>query len=126
MSVSMLMSCCAATVPTVLLVALASAVVGACVAVWLRRSLLIGACGTVMLVAILTLGWTMPWYVWWVLPFAALARTRWLTAAAIILTLWLGLGAIPQMPKIIHHFGYVPGHTAIGRANHRLTERILK
>jgi hypothetical protein len=113
-------------VRTICRVALASAVVGACVAVWLRRSLLIGACGTVMLVAILTLGWTMPWYVWWVLPFAALARTRWLTAAAIIMTLWLGLGAIPQMPKIIHHFGYVPGHTAIGRANHRLTERILK
>ncbi len=107
-------------------VVLALTIVGACVAVFLRRALLIAACGTVMLIAVLTLSWTMPWYVLWVLPFAALARTRWLTAACIALTLWLGLGAIPQMLDIIHHFGYVPGHTAIGHANHILTERTLK
>ena len=58
-----------------------------------------GAAGFVMLVAVLTLGWTMPWYVWWVLPFAALARTRALAGACIVLTAWLALGAIPQMPK---------------------------
>jgi len=115
-----------ALVRTICHVVLALAVAGACLAVLLRRTLLIGACGTVMLVAVLTLGWTMPWYVLWVLPFAALARTRWLTAACIVLTLWLGLGAIPQMPDIIHHFGYVPGHTAIGRANHLLTERTVR
>lgn len=113
-------------VRTISHVTLAVAVVGACAAVAWRRSLLIGACGVVMLVAVLTLGWAMPWYVWWVLPFAALARTRWLAAACVVLTLWLGLLAIPQMPLIIHHFGYYPGRTAIGHANHALTMRLVK
>ena len=79
-----------------------------------RRAWLPGAAGFVMLAAVLTLGWTMPWYVWWVLPFAALARTRALAGACIVLTAWLALGAIPQMPKLIHAFGYYPTRTAPG------------
>ena len=105
---------------------LAATLAGAALAVWRRRALLPAACGTVMLVTVLTLGWTMPWYVWWVLPFAALARTRWLAGACVVLTLWLGLGAIPQMPQIIHHYGYYPSRTVVGRAHHRLTEQLLK
>jgi hypothetical protein len=80
----------------------------------------------VMLASVLTLGWTMPWYVWWVLPFAALARTRALAGACVLLTAWLALGAIPQMPRLIHAFGYYPTRSAAGRANHLYTERYLK
>src|SRR6185436_4667439 len=83
--------------------ALLAAVAVACAfAVWRDRSRLPGAAGVAMLASVLTLGWTMPWYVWWVLPFAALARTRWLAGACVVLTAWLALGAIPQMPQVIH------------------------
>ena len=99
---------------------------GATAVVTWRRSWLPGAAGFVMLAAVLTLGWTMPWYVWWVLPFAALARTRALAGACIVLTAWLALGAIPQMPKVIHHFGYFPTRTAAGLANHLYTQRYLQ
>ena len=41
-------------------------------------------------------------------------------------TLHLALGAIPQMPKVIHHFGYFPTRTAAGLANHLYTQRYLQ
>jgi hypothetical protein len=107
-------------------VALALSALGATIAVARRRAWLPGAAGFVMLASVLTLGWTMPWYVWWVLPFAALARTRVLTGVCIVLTAWLALGAIPQMPKLIHHFGYFPTRSVAGAANHAYTERYLK
>jgi hypothetical protein len=107
-------------------VVLALAAVAATAAVVWRRAWLPGAAGFVMLASVLTLGWTMPWYVWWVLPFAALARTRALAGACIVLTAWLALGAIPQMPKVIHAFGYFPTRTAAGMANHLYTQRYLQ
>jgi hypothetical protein len=105
---------------------LALAAVGAIAAVAWRRAWLPGAAGFVMLASVLTLGWTMPWYVWWVLPFAALARTRALAGACVVLTAWLALGAIPQMPRVIHAFGYYPTRTAAGLANHLYTQRYLQ
>jgi membrane-bound metal-dependent hydrolase YbcI (DUF457 family) len=111
---------------TIAHVVLALAAVGATAAVAWRRAWLPGAAGFVMLASVLTLGWTMPWYVWWVLPFAALARTRMLAGACVVLTAWLALGAIPQMPKIIHGFGYYPTRTAAGLANHEYTQRYLQ
>ena len=107
-------------------VVLAVVAAGCCVAVALRRDRLIAACGVLMLFAVLTLAWTMPWYVGWILPFAALVRRPWLGLACVVLTIWLGLGAIPQMPKIVHFVGYYPTRTAVGKANHDFTERLLK
>jgi hypothetical protein len=105
---------------------LAVVTVGAAIAVWRRRAWLPGAAGVVMLAAVLTLGWTMPWYVWWSLPFAALARTRALAGACVVLSVWLALGAIPQMPKLIHNAGFYPTRSAVGRANHEFTEHYLR
>jgi hypothetical protein len=106
--------------------ALALVALAAAAAVAHRRQRLPGAAGLVMLAGVLTLGWTMPWYVWWVLPLAALARTRALAAACVVLTAWLALGAIPQMPRLLHGAGYFPTRSAVGRANHDRTERYLK
>jgi hypothetical protein len=105
---------------------LALVCLGAAYAVLRRRTALPGAAGLVMLAGVLTLGWTMPWYVWWILPFAALARTCALAAACVVLTAWLALGAIPQMPRLIHDAHFYPTRSAVGRANHDLTERYLK
>jgi hypothetical protein len=107
-------------------IVLAVACLGATAAVAWRRTLLPAAAGGVMLAGVLTLGWTMPWYVWWVLPFAAFARTRVLAGICVVLTVWLALGAIPQSVQLLHHFGYYPTRSAAGRANHLYTERYLK
>jgi hypothetical protein len=104
---------------------LAAVVVAASAAVAHRRERVVGAAAAVMLATVLTLAWTVPWYVWWALPFAALARARAPKAAVVALTAFLALGAIPQMPQLIHAFGYYPTRTAVGRAAHTQFERLL-
>jgi hypothetical protein len=84
----------------------AAAVVGlaALVSAWRRRAnpnAWIAGAGWTILAAILALASFEPWYVVWVLPFAALAGSRVLRGAAIVLT--LAVIAI-HMPL----FGYVP------------------
>src|SRR3954453_457440 len=101
-------------------------VIAAAAAVAHRRERIVGAAVVVMLATVLTLAWTVPWYVWWVLPFAALARSRAARPAVVALTAFLALGAIPQMPQLIHAFGYYPTRTPIGRAAHAEFERLLK
>jgi hypothetical protein len=64
--------------------------------------------------------------VWWILPFAALSRLRSLKAATALVTVGLALGAVPQMPRLIHAFGYYPTRTPVGRAAHARFERLLK
>ena len=100
-------------------------VLAASAAVAHRRERLIGAAGVVMLATVLTLAWTVPWYVWWVLPFAALSRSRALKAAVVVVTVGLALGAVPQSTQLIHHFGYYPTRTPVGHADHAEFERLL-
>ena len=100
-------------------------VLGACAAVAHRRERLIGAAGVVLLATVLALAWTVPWYVWWVLPFAALARGRSLRIAAVAVSVGLALGAVPQSTQLIHALGYYPTRTPVGRADHARFERLL-
>jgi alpha-1,6-mannosyltransferase len=106
-------------------VVLVLVVLGASAAVAHRRERLVGAAGLVMLATVLTLAWTVPWYVWWVLPFAALSRSMSLKVATIAVTAALALGAIPQTVQLIHAFGYYPTRTPVGRATHAEFERLL-
>ena len=106
-------------------VVLVVVVLAASAAVAHRRERLIGAAGAVMLATVLTLAWTVPWYVWWVLPFAALSRSRALKAAVVAVTVGLALGAVPQSTQLIHHFGYYPTRTPVGHADHAEFERLL-
>src|SRR4051812_43945006 len=114
-----------AQVRSVAHVLLAVVVVGASAAVAHRRERVVGASAAVMLATVLALAWTVPWYVWWVLPFAALARAVPARAAAVALTVFLALGAIPQSTQLIHAFGYYPTRTPVGRAAHAQFERLL-
>jgi hypothetical protein len=79
----------------------------------------------VMLATVLALAWTVPWYVWWLLPFAALTRAVTARAAAVALSVFLALGAIPQSTQLIHAFGYYPTRTPVGHAAHAQFERLL-
>jgi hypothetical protein len=106
-------------------VLLAVVVLGASAAVAHRRERVIGASAAVMLATVLALAWTVPWYVWWLLPFAALTRVRAAPVAAVVLTVFLALGAIPQSTQLIHAFGYYPTRTPVGRAAHAQFERLL-
>lgn len=106
-------------------IVLAVVVIAACGAVAVRRERLVPAAATVMLATVLTLSWTVPWYVWWVLPFAALTRSRRLKGAVVVATVWLALGAVPQATSFLHLMGYYPTRTHVGRINHTYFEELL-
>ena len=115
-----------ATVRTVARDALAALVVLAAAAVARRRRRLAPAVGFVLLAAVLTLSWVMPWYLAWSLPFAALFRPRALAPLAVVACLWLGIAAAPRMPQIVHALGWYPTRSATGHANHELRLRLVR
>jgi hypothetical protein len=104
---------------------LALAVAGGAVAVWRDRTRLLDAAGVVTLVSILTLSWTMPWYIGWLLPFAALSRRPWLGVAAVVGTVWLALIGVPQWTTLAHSLGYHPWHTDVGWASHEFEQHLV-
>ena len=90
-----------------------------------RRSVAPAAIGVVLLAAVPTLAWVMPWYLAWSLPFVALATPRVLVPAAAATCLWLGVGATPQVASIMHAAGFFPTRSAVGAANHDLEQRLV-
>jgi hypothetical protein len=90
-----------------------------------RRETAITAIAVVLLVSILTLSWTMPWYLAWALPIVAVSRPRLLVPAAIVICLWLGVGGSPQVPKLYHDVGFHPTSTSTGLANHLYEQRLV-
>jgi hypothetical protein len=79
-----------------------------------------------MALLLVTLGWAMPWYVLWVLPFAALARRGGSRAAAIALTVFLLAIWAPATAPLLHRLGAHPTRTATGRVNNRFLQRLLR
>ena len=106
--------------------ALVVAVVAGSALVARRRAWALPAIGLILLAAALSLSWVMPWYLAWSLPFAALATPRALVPLAVAGCLWLGIGGIPQMPKVIHALGYFPTRTSTGMANHLYEKRLVR
>ena len=96
------------------------------VAVAVRRQWALTAIGTVLFCAVLTLPWVMPWYLVWALPFVAVGRPRVLVPVAAIATCWLVVGGLPQLPGILHAFGYYPTRLPTGLANHREFVRLVR
>ena len=91
-----------------------------------RRERAPAALGAVLFCAVLGLPWVMPWYLVWALPFIALGRPRLLAPAAVLVTAWLIVGSLPQLPGLVHRFGYYPTRTATGYANHVEFERLVR
>jgi alpha-1,6-mannosyltransferase len=96
---------------------------GAVWSLWTRRW--IEASGFVTLVLLVTLSWTLPWYVLWLLPFAALARGRGLRATALLISLYLLLIWMPNMTSVIHAIGYKPSLTKLGQERQQKTLLLL-
>jgi len=117
----------------ILQIVLAAGVVTASVYAWLMRGrqretpAWLPAAAAVSLLLVLTLTWVMPWYVFWVLPLAALLRGPWLRIATIVfgialLVIWLPLGQDFNHNVLHLH----PTRTAVGKQNHAYLHRLLK
>jgi hypothetical protein len=92
---------------------------------WWSRDWAAGAAWAAVLL-LLTLGWVMPWYVLWVLPFAALTRRGGPRAAAIALTVFVLAVWAPATGPALHHLGAHVTATATGRVNNHFLHALLR
>jgi hypothetical protein len=103
---------------------LALAVVGCGVLAWRRRDALT-ASGWVTVVLLVTLSWVLPWYVLWVLPLAALSKSRALRRATLVIGVWLILTWMPLATAMDNALHIRPTATPLGQAHEREVERLL-
>jgi hypothetical protein len=98
---------------------------GSCLLV-LRGAHWLAAGGWVTLLLLLTLTWVMPWYVLWLLPFAALVRSRQLRVAAVVFGVFLMFNWLPLGLNLAHDtFHLKPTRTQVGKQNKVYTHRLL-
>jgi hypothetical protein len=74
---------------------LAAAVVALLIRSWRRPETWIANAGWATLGVLLASAWLVPWYLLWLLPFTALSRCRWLTAATVVFAGYTMAIAIP-------------------------------
>jgi hypothetical protein len=106
-----------------------SAVLGAsvllcCAMAWRRRDSL-AASGWASGALLVTLSWVLPWYVLWVLPLAALAGSRRLRNAGLVLGVYLIVAWAPASTLVWNGIGFHPEKTPLGRLHQRYVKELL-
>jgi hypothetical protein len=96
-----------------------------CVAVAWRTRRWVTPAGWAALIALLSLSWLSAWYIVWVLPFAALSRSRTLQSATLAVVVALVLERTGTVPALLHHYGVNVGETATWGANHRFERSLI-
>ena len=91
---------------------------------WSRRDMLTAA-GWASVALIVTLSWVLPWYVLWILPLAALSRSRRLRVVALVLGAFLIITWAPASAVLWDALDFHPENTALGRLHHRYVKELL-
>jgi hypothetical protein len=103
---------------------LAASVLAACVMAWRKRDSLTPA-GWASVALLLTLSWVLPWYVLWVLPMAALSRSRALRTTALVFGVFFVLAWAPLANSTLSSLGFHPERTALGKLHQRYVKELL-
>jgi hypothetical protein len=112
------------TLQSLLSLALVVAVLACSALAWRRRDAL-SASGWVTVALLVTLSWVLPWYVLWVLPMAALSRSRALRASALALGAFLILTWMPLATAMDNALGIRPTTTPLGQEHQREVKAFL-
>lgn len=83
------------------------------------------ASGWATMALLLTLSWVLPWYVLWVLPMAALSRSRALRCAALAFSAYLILTWMPLATAMDNDLGLRPAKTPLGQQHQRYVRELL-
>jgi hypothetical protein len=86
---------------------------------------LLRASGWANVALLVTLSWVLPWYVLWVLPFAALSSSRRLRVTALVLGVYLILAWAPASTLLWNAIGFHPEKTSLGRLHQRYVKELL-
>jgi hypothetical protein len=109
---------------TAFTVGLIASIVLCCVQAWRTRSVF-AASGWASVALLISLGWALPWYVLWILPLAALSRSRRLRAAALVLGAYLIIAWAPASGQLWNAIGFHPEKTTVGALHQRLVRDLL-
>jgi hypothetical protein len=83
------------------------------------------ASGWATIALLLTLAWVLPWYILWVLPMAALSRSRKLRVATLALGAYLILTWMPLATAMDSALGFHPSKTPLGELHQRYVKELL-
>jgi Glycosyltransferase family 87 len=86
----------------------------------------ITACGIAMLALVVSLSWAAPWYVLWILPFAALSAGRRLRVATTLLGAYLILAFMPAAVLLAGEVGFHPAATPLGVEHARAIANVFR
>jgi hypothetical protein len=92
--------------------------------VWRTRRWLT-ACGWATFTLIVTLSWTLPWYIVWLLPFAALSRSRGVRSAAVLLGVYTYLAWMPYSTQVLNFIHLNPAQTALSQRESQVLNSLL-
>lgn len=112
------------TLHTVLTAVLVLSLAGCCALAWRRRDAITPS-GWITVALLVTLGWVLPWYVLWLLPLAALSRSRRLQNTALVLGAYLIIVWAPASGLLWQAIGFEPGKTTLGRLHQRYVKELL-
>jgi hypothetical protein len=112
------------TLHSVLSAVLALSILACCAMAWRRRES-IAPSGWATVVLLVTLGWVLPWYILWLLPLAALARSRKLRTTALVLGAYLIVAWSPASGLLWAAIGFQPSKTPLGRLHQRYVKELL-
>ncbi len=112
------------TLRRLLLGVLVASTVGCSVLAWRRRDSLT-ASGWATVALLVTLAWVLPWYVLWVLPLAALSRSRALRRVTLALGAYLILTWVPLATAMNSALGLHPNRTPLGQLHQRYIRELL-
>lgn len=100
------------------------AVVACSMWAWRMPDQWLTAAGALMVVLVVTMSWSVPWYVLWILPFAALSTRTSLRVATLVLTAYYLVLFMPAEAALAHLVGFQPDATSIGRAAGRAVQAL--
>ncbi len=112
------------TLHSLLSAVLILSVLGCCVLAWRRRDSITPA-GWATVALLITLGWVLPWYILWLLPLAALSRSRRLRTTALVLGAYLIVAWAPASGLLWNAIGFQPAKTSLGRLHQRYVKELL-
>lgn len=103
---------------------LVACIAGCCVLAWRRRDAF-AAAGWASVALLATLAWVLPWYVLWVLPFAALSGSRRLRTVTLLFGVYLIVTWVPVAGNLFNLIHFHPQKTTLGQLHQRYVRELL-
>jgi len=91
-----------------------------------RRGAWLTASAVALIALIASLSWLAPWYLLWVLPFAALSRSRVLRGVTLALGAYLILAFVPATPMLVSAIHFNPEATPLAIEHRAELEELVR